>query len=92
MYNTKEGLVTREQAGPTCQGVALKHTLASMLRQHLNDTSTFATAGDIPLEVTSCGFEVSVELVRYQLVGREDTEGLGVPGGWTYKREIILKE
>ena len=90
--DSEEGLVGREQASAPCEGVSLHHTLASVLRENLDDTSTAVASCDIPLEVTSCGFEDSVELVRYQLVVREDTELLGVPGGWTYKREIILKE
>ena len=51
MHNAQERLVTGEETSPTSEGVALEHTLAGVLRQDLNDTTTLGTGSDIPLEV-----------------------------------------
>lgn len=72
--DSKECLVRWEEGRATSEGVALHHALASVLRQNLNNTTAIAAGSNVPLEVTTGGIEDSVELVRHQFIGREDTE------------------
>ena len=79
--NAEEGLVTGEQACPSSEGVSLKHTLTSVLRKHLNNTSTLSATSDIPLEVTPIRGTIkdSIQLVGHELIRRENTESVAVP-------------
>ena len=52
MDDAQEGFITRKQPGPTRQRVTLQHTLASVFRQDLDDSSALVARGDVPLEVT----------------------------------------
>ena len=79
VHDTEERFVTREETSPTRESIALKHTLARMFGQDLNDSSTLVSRSDIPLEVTSAVTKDSVELVGHELIRREDTEALRVP-------------
>lgn len=79
MHDTQERLVRGEETSPAREGVALKHTLARMFGQDLDDSSTLVPGSDIPLEVTSAVTKDGVELVGDELIGREDTEALRVP-------------
>jgi len=63
LNDTQKCLVAWEEASATCQRVALKHSLARMLRKYLNDTTTLSARGYIPLEVTGTVIEHSVKLV-----------------------------
>ena len=78
--DTEESLVAREKGGTSGESVALHHALAGMLRQDLDDTSTFGTTSNIPLEVTSGAAEDGIQLVGHEFVGREYTEGGWIPG------------
>lgn len=60
------------------QGVTLQPTLEGMFGQHLNDPTTVVGSFGIPLEVPVSDFETFVKLVGVELVGREDSESLGV--------------
>ena len=80
MYNTKERLVRREEASPPCECVSLQHTLAGMLREDFDYTSSAGTRILIPLEVTTSCVEHRIKLVRHKLVGRENAERARVPG------------
>ena len=77
--DAEEGLVTWEETSSSGKGITLKHALASVLRQKLNDTSALRARSDIPLEVTAAISKDGVKLVRDELVGREDTESCWVP-------------
>ncbi len=90
MHDTQEGLVTREETSPTREGVTLKHTLARMFGQDLDNSSTLVSGSHIPLEVTSAVTKDGVELVGNELIGREDTEALRVPRIDT--AELVLRK
>ena len=76
--DSEEGLVRGEEASASCEGVSLHHTLASMFRQDFNNTTTAGARSNVPLEVSACVFEDGIELVRDELIGREDPECLWV--------------
>ena len=77
--NAQKCLVAWKEAGTTSERVTLEHSLAGMLRKYLNDTTTFAARGYIPLEVTVTVIKDSVELVGDEFIRREDAERLRVP-------------
>lgn len=79
--DTQEGFVAGEESGSSCEDVALHHSLQGMLREDLDDSAAFAAACFIPLEVAPSDFKHCAEFVGFEFVRREDTEGLGVPGG-----------
>lgn len=62
----------------TRQGVTLQPSLQSMFRQHLYNSTAVVGRLWVPLEVSVSDLEAFVELVRVELVGREDAERLGV--------------
>jgi hypothetical protein len=76
--DTEESFVTGEHACAASQCVALKHTLTHVLAQNLDDTAALGTRSDIPLEVAARITENSVQFVRFEFVGREYTERVGV--------------
>ena len=49
-----------------------------MFRQDFNNTTTAGARSNVPLEVSACVFEDGIELVRDELIGREDPECLWV--------------
>lgn len=78
MDDSKECLVRWEEGRATSEGVALHHALTCVLRKNLNDTTAIAAGSNVPLEITTSSIEDSVELVRHQFIGREDTERGGI--------------
>jgi len=60
------------------QGVTLQPTLEGMFGEHLNNPTTVVGSFGIPLEVPVSDLETFVKLVGVELVGREDSESLGV--------------
>ena len=66
--NAEEGLVGGEEACAAGEGVALKHALASVLGEDLDDATAFIAAGDVPLEVASSRGEYGVELVGDEFI------------------------
>jgi hypothetical protein len=60
------------------QGVTLQPTLKGMFREHLNNPTTIVGSLGIPLEVPVSDLETFVKLVGVELIGREDSECLGV--------------
>jgi len=67
-----------KEAGTTSERVTLEHSLTGVLRKYLDDTTTFATRGYIPLEVTVTVIKDSVELVGDEFIRRENAERLRV--------------
>jgi len=49
-----------------------------MFREHLNDPTTIVGSLGIPLEVPVGDLQTFVQLVGGELIGREDSESLGV--------------
>ena len=79
MDDPEESFVAREESRSASEGVSLEHALAGVLRKDLDDAPTLGPGGDVPLKVPATIFEHGVQLVRYQLVGREDAETLRIP-------------
>ncbi len=80
MHDTQERFVTGEQTGTPCERVPLQHALTGMLGQHFDDATALGSRGNVPLEVPARVFALKdgVEFVRYEFIGREDTERLWV--------------
>ena len=76
--NTEETLVRGEQPVSASEGITLQPPLQRVLREHLDDPTAIVGRLWIPLEVSVGDFEAFVELVRVELVGREDPESLWV--------------
>lgn len=76
MHDAQERFIAWEQPSTTSERVPLQHTLAGMLGQHLDDTSTLGARGNIPLEVSSGirALKDCIEFVGDKLIRREDTE------------------
>jgi hypothetical protein len=60
------------------QGITLQPALESVFRKHLDNPTTIVGSFGIPLEVPVSDLETLVELVGVELVGRKDSESLGV--------------
>lgn len=58
--------------------VTLQPSLKCVFGQHLDDSTTIVGGLGVPLKVPVGDLEAFVELVGVELVGREDSEGLGV--------------
>lgn len=60
------------------KSVTLEPSLQSVFRQHFDDSTTVVCGLGVPLEVSVSDLETFIELVGVELVGREDSECLGV--------------
>lgn len=68
MDDAKEALIGREKPRPSCQGVALKETLAGVFGKDLYHPPAPRVGELIPLKVSACVAEHCVELIADQLV------------------------
>ena len=76
--DAEEGLVGGEESRAAGEGVPLHEALALVLRENLDDAAAVLHGVFVPLEVALRVVENSVELVGFELVGGEESEGLGV--------------
>jgi hypothetical protein len=90
--DAEECFVAWEEACSPSEGVTLEHTLTGVFREDLDNTSTFIAGGDIPLEVSAAVFQHSIELVRHQLVRREDAEARRIPKKCHDQKSLIWQK
>jgi hypothetical protein len=77
--DAEESFVAWEKARSACEGIPLEHALTGVFGENLDDAPAFGAGGDVPLEVPAAVFKHGIELVRYQLIGREDAEARWIP-------------
>lgn len=77
--DSQEALVAREYAGSSRQGIALHHTLTSMLRQNFNDSSVIVSCIRVPFEFTIRHFKDSIQFVTGQFIRRPYPEEFRIP-------------
>jgi len=75
---TSSPLVRREERMSTSQRVSLHPALERVFGQHLDDSAAIVSGLGIPLEVSVRDFKSRVQLVRGDLVRREDSERVRV--------------
>lgn len=68
MNDPKKAFVRRKDSNATSQGVSLHETLADMLTQNLNDTTTTSIGKLIPLEVPVTRIKNCIKFVTLQLI------------------------
>lgn len=72
--DAQKRFIRGEETRTSSEGISLQHALTGVFGENLDHTAAVGCRGGIPLEVTTAGVEDGVKLVRYKLVGGEDTE------------------